>query len=791
MTNSGRIPLKLLAAVTVSLTLALPGLAQRVGAEVRAKPAHPTPKKAQARRKTSVTPSVPSINYIGTFAGNGVAGYSGDGNSAKQAELHTPGGVALDSSSDLYIADSSNNVIRMVDGPTTAEPGFIFTLAGNGSDGHSGDGGPASQAQLNSPSALAVDGNSNVYIADTSNFVVRGVYRGQGNLGYLSGSSLISGDIYPLAGNFSLGSGYSGDGGPATQAQLSFVYGIALDTVGNLYISDFNNNRIREVNTSGIISTFAGTGTQGHGGDGGPATQAQLNLPQGIAFDSQNNLIISEYGNNDVRVVSASTGLITTVAGNGTGGYIGDGGPATSAELNNPNGVAVDASGNIFIADYGNNVIRYVDALSGIITTIAGNGVPGYSGDGGLATQARLSGPVGVVVDANGQFYVGDSNNNVVRFASSAVQFLPATPCRVVDTRNADGPFGGPAISAGTARSFTIPAGPCAGIPASAFAYSLNVTVVPPGPLGYLTIWPTGATQPVASTLNSPDGRIKANAAIVPAGTAGGVSVFASNTTNVVLDINGYFTAPGSNTLQFYPLTPCRVADTRRAVGPLGGPSLAADTERDFPVLSSSCAIPSTAQAYSMNFTAVPPDGAALGYLTVWDQGGSRPVVSTLNDLTGTVVANAAIVPAGSSGGVAVYPNNLTDFVIDINGYFAAAGSGYNLHPISPCRSLDTRTTSGAFSGELSVDVIASAACAPPVSAEAFVFNATAVPEGELGYLTLWPDSESQPVVSTLNALDGTITSNMAIVVNVDGSVDAFNSGTSNLVLDLTAYFAP
>jgi hypothetical protein len=317
--------------------------------------------------------------------------------------------------------------------------------------------------------------------------------------------------------------------------------------------------------------------------------------------------------------------------------------------------------------------------------------------------------------------------------------------------------------------------------------------------LGYLTIWPAGEGQPVVSTLNSLDGRIKANAAIVPAGTSGAVSVFVNNTTNVVLDIDGYFEAGTGTSLEFYPLTPCRVADTRKSTGfaaGLGSPSLVANTERDFPVLGASgntvpCDIPSSAKAYSLNMTAVPPSGGNLGYLTVWPTGESQPLVSTLNDLTGTVVANAAIVPAGTDGDVAVYPSNATDLVIDVNGYFAAPGTGgLQLYALTPCRVLDTRKTTGAFTGELTVNV-AGSTCAPPSTAKAYVFNATVVPSGDLGYLTLWPDGEAQPVVSTLNALDGAITSNMAIVPNQDGETDALASGTTQLVMDISAYFAP
>jgi hypothetical protein len=364
------------------------------------------------------------------------------------------------------------------------------------------------------------------------------------------------------------------------------------------------------------------------------------------------------------------------------------------------------------------------------------------------------------------------------------------TPCRISDTRNADGALGGPAIAAGTSRDILIPNSAC-GIPATASAYSLNVAVVPKGTLGYLTLWPTGQTQPLVATLNSVDGRIKSNAAIVPAGVNGAVSVFATNTTEVILDINGYF-VPGSSksALAFYALTPCRVADTRNAAGPLGGPSLAAQSTRTFPIRNS-CGVPATAQAYSLNFAAVPK--GPLGYLTAWPTGQAQPLVASLNAVTGAITANAVIVPAGSNGGVNVFTTNNTDLVIDINGYFAPQGTGgLSLYAVTPCRVLDTRLPKGTppFSKAIDVNVTASS-CGVPAAAQAFVFNATVVPPGPLGYITMWPQGEPQPVVATLNAVDGAITSNLAIVPSNNGSISVFPSGATHLVLDLFGYFAP
>jgi hypothetical protein len=195
--------------------------------------------------------------------------------------------------------------------------------------------------------------------------------------------------------------------------------------------------------------------------------------------------------------------------------------------------------------------------------------------------------------------------------------------------------------------------------------------------------------------------------------------------------------------------------------------------------------------AYSLNLTAIPRNGGPLGFLTVWPAGESRPIVSTLNALTGTVTANAAIVPAGQNGEISVYPSQDTDLVIDIDGYFAPVGpGGLSLYSTAPCRVLDTRQTSGAFSGELTVNVVGSS-CLVPASAQAYVLNATVVPQGGLGYLTLWPDGQSRPLASTLNAFDGAITSNMAIVPTTNGFIDAYASGLTQLILDISSYFAP
>src|SRR5208337_2805277 len=305
----------------------------------------------------------------------------------------------------------------------------------------------------------------------------------------------------------------------------------------------------------------------------------------------------------------------------------------------------------------------------------------------------------------------------------------------------------------------------------------------------------TGQPQPNVSTLNSQDGRVKANAVIVPAGNSEAVSVFATDTTDVILDINGYFVpATDPAALDFFPLMPCRVIDTRLGQG---GPALQGQTEYDYAV-QGICGISSSAKAYSFNFTVIPVNNVPVGYLTVWPQGEMQPNVSTLNDYTATVVANAGIVPAGGNGGkiaAYVYTTGQANLLVDVNGYFAPPGQGspLSLYPVAPCRVLDTRNGHGPFTGTLNppVDVLGSV-CAPSSQSQAYVFNATVVPMGSLGYLTLWPDGGSQPNVSTLNAYDGAITSNMAIVpAGNQGKVDAFAYGLTNLILDISSYFAP
>ncbi len=336
---------------------------------------------------------------VTTFAGDGLFGgaYGGDGGPATAAHLAYPNGVAIDHGGNVYIADKDNNRIRKVN-----TSGIITTIAGTGVVGYLGDGGLATNARLHHPIGIAVDPAGNIYFTEWFNNVVRKIS--------------VGGVITTVAGNgYGAGigtGGYSGDGGPATDAELYQPTGIGLDAAGNIYFSDNTNHCVRKVNTMGIITTIAGNGTAGFGGDGGPATASQLSNPAFITIDNHGNIYIPDMGNARVRKINTS-GIITTIAGNGTVGFSGDGGPATAAELRSPQGVVLDSMGNIYINDHFR--IRKIMAGSGIIMTIASNGIGGYSGDGGPAIAAEFQGMDELAFDNSGNLYTTDFANHRIR----------------------------------------------------------------------------------------------------------------------------------------------------------------------------------------------------------------------------------------------------------------------------------------------------------------------------------------------------------------------------------------
>lgn len=389
---------------------------------------------------------VNSAGIITTVAGTGTSGYSGDGGLATVAQVSAIRGICIDASGNIFFSDSSNNRIRKV-----TSDGIITTVAGTGTTGFSGDGGPATAAQLNRPAAVTVASDGTLYFADASNRRIRRItpagiietIAGTGDAtsgidGALAIETSIAspvglaldsaGNVYftalgrfirkvdttgiltTIAGN---GVTFSGDGGLATAALLNVPQGLVADANGNLYIGDSGNNRVRKVTPDGVISTIAGTGGRGFSGDGGPATSAQLDSPADLAMDEAGNLYIADVGNFRIRRVTPN-GTITTVAGSGLMGDSGDGGPATSAKMGFISGLAADAQGNFFISDFEASRVRKITS-DGIISTVAGTGASGFDGDDGPGVSSRLNSPGGLSADADGNLYIADGNNQRIR----------------------------------------------------------------------------------------------------------------------------------------------------------------------------------------------------------------------------------------------------------------------------------------------------------------------------------------------------------------------------------------
>ena len=314
-----------------------------------------------------------------------------EGSPAISADFLIPSGLAVDAAGNVYVADSWVRRVRKID-----SSGLINTVAGTGEWGYRGDGGPAIEARFyaSSPRDVAVDANGNLFVSDTNRYRVRKIDT--------------EGIISTVAGTGEWG--FSGDGGPATRARIGNPFGVTVDSSGNLFFADASTNRVRKVDTAGIISSVAGTGERGFSGDGGPATEAQLYFPIALAVAPSGDLYLADRSNQRVRRIDTS-GVISTIAGTGERGFGGDGGVATEAQLSNPTGIAIDTSGNVYVADSSNNRVRKI-APSGIITTIAGTGERGSEGDGGPGTSAKIDGPSALAVDAAGNLYLAEHSQS-------------------------------------------------------------------------------------------------------------------------------------------------------------------------------------------------------------------------------------------------------------------------------------------------------------------------------------------------------------------------------------------
>ena len=424
---------------------------------------------------------------ITTVVGNGSGGFSGDNGAASAAQLLSPNAIALDSSGKLYIVDTGNQRVRVVSG------GTISTLAGTGTAGFAGDGKAASSAQINGPGGVAADSSGNVYIADSGNHVVRKITSG-GTISTFAGSG----------GN----AGYSGDTAAATSALLFNPIGLVVDKSGNLYIADSGNNVIRQVVGANINTVVGGT-----------ATVLQLNHPTGLALDSSGALYIADTGNR--RIVRFANGVASSFAGNGFTKFSGDNGPATLAGINDPTGVCVDAAGNVYITDTFNGRIRRVTP-DGIITTVAGNGFASYTGDGGPAISASLSFPRAVLADSSGNVYVADTNNNVIRLLTAQTPTIFAGGVVNAGTFNAQisacalaTVFGSNFASTGVSASLPLPT-TLGGVSVTVNGRSAPLLFANSGQVNFQVPWETATGQAKVVVTNG----LTSNTATVSVGTA-------------------------------------------------------------------------------------------------------------------------------------------------------------------------------------------------------------------------------------------------------------------------------
>jgi sugar lactone lactonase YvrE len=712
---------------------------------------------------------------ISNFAGSSGGGFSGDGGQATLAQMSVPNSVALDPSGNVYVADRGNSRIRKVAG------GIITTFAGNGQPhGGAGDGGPAVNAQLDGPGSVIADAAGTVYIADTNNARVRKVsggiisaFAGTGSFGFSGdggpatsatmstvvtvvidpdGNVLIAangrvrqvstvGIITTIAGNGTLA--HSGDGGTGQGAQLSSPAGTVVDGAGNVYVADPGNQRVRKLTPAGVISTFAGDGTAGFAGDGGPAASAKLNNPFALALDGAGNLFIVERGNLRVRRVAAGSTTISTVAGNGLPGFSGDGGPATSASLGNPLAVAVDSAGtNLYVSDVANGRVRKI--TGGTITTFAGDGFVGDSGDGGPATSAEIVEPSGLAVDASGNLYIADSYNNRVRKVtpSGTISGFAGTPGTSGPT---GGSFAGDGDLANAARLF----------------YPTGVAT---GPGGIVLI---------ADSVNHRIRKVAAGIITTIAGT--GVAGFTGDggpATTAQINNPNAVAVDASGTVF--------LTDKSRRVRRIGNGAP--------PVFTSS----------------VPPGHAVVGTpLTPFTFATTANPAPTITVASGALPSGLTIT-SGVLGGTPTAAGTFSFAVRAANGVtpdattptrtIVVAPPGSRFSAVTPTRLLDTRTGTGGpttplGAGEVRPVVVTGGAI--PADATAVVLNVTVTTPSTGGYLTVFPFGVTRPLASNLNFGPGTTIPNLVTVgVGTGGKVSIYNdTGTTQVIADVVGFY--
>ncbi len=698
-----------------------------------------------------------------------VSAFGGDGGPATAARLNQPLSVATDSVGDLFIADNKNARVRKVDAIQV-----ITTFAGTGGCGYAGDGGPAALAQLCQPRGVAVDATGSLFIAD-----------GQGNRIRKVDAA---GTITTFVGTGA--PGYSGDGGPAAQAQVNLPVAVAVDGAGDLFIADMSNDVVREVTLDGVIHTVAGNHVRGYSGDGGLASQAQLNTPTGVGFDAKGNLLIADRYNHRIRSVDHGTAIITTVVGTGSAGSMGDGGQATLAQLNYPAGVAPDPAGNLFIADSGNNKIRRVDP-SGIITTFAGMfGAVGL-GDDGPAVNARLESPFAVAIGAGNIVYIDDSQNQRIRMVTPDGIIHTAAGNGQLDLRGFSGD-GGPATAAALSDPYGL-----------AVDSAGNIFI---GDQGNARVRRVAAYGVPGAPTN-----------LVATGTSGGATVTWTAPPSGGMPITSYTVTPYEGTMAGAPTTmtgsPPPMSATVsglirlhtytfvvRATNLLGTgpPSQASNAVTVYMAPSAPGLVRAAAGVNSalMSWTTPVDDGGTpiLSYVVTPYQGSTAQAPSTV---TGSPPATTALITGLSNGTFYTFTvaatNNVGTGPPSASNAVRPMGGG-TYHPLPPARILDTRIGLGSVAplanGESRSIQVAGQGNVPSSGVSAVVLNVTVTNTPGMGHLTVYPTGLTRPIASNLNWAPGqTIPNLVEIALGRGGKVDIYAFGSSaDVIFDVQGW---
>jgi len=726
---------------------------------------------------TDQSNTIRAITGVGTanpmmtgFAGVGLP-FAGDGGLATAAVIGSYTALAIGLNGDLYVEDAYNYRVRRVDRTT----GIITTVAGTGAPQFNGDGPVATTNLL--ISSIAVDALGNIYVAQTGYAYIRKVDVATGMVSTVAGTGghIVNGDGPALTKNVTPGE-------------------IVINNAGDLYIADREHALVRKLTVStGILSTIAGTGATTYNGDGA-APETNI-VPDFLAIDPAGDLYVSDSTNARIRKITIATGEVTTLIGTGITAFNGDhAGLATNFD---PAGITVDVDGNIYAADFYNHTVRRYDAATKEMSTIAGTGTPGSDGDGGPAASARFVSPSTVALAAAGQLYIADGPAHRIRVMTvpvpsglPAVQspvYVPVSPERLLDTRESVGAPAGK-LTAGSSLVLQVTGAGNTKVPSDASAVALNVTVTEPDAEGFLTVWPCGSPQPLASNLNYSASQTVPNLVVVKLGVGGSVCMIGQATTHLVADINGWFTPSPAYT----PVAPERLLDTREGVGAPAG-ALAAGNVLTLQVTARGVTnVPATAAAVVLNVTVTAPEAA--GYLTVWPCGSAQPLASNLNYTAGRTVPNLVIAKLGVGGTLCLVGQATLHVVADINGWFAPTSA---FTPAPPERLLDTREGVGAPAGALpagqvlTLQVVGVGVTAIPASATAVVVNVTVTAPEADGFLTVWPCGSPQPLASNLNYLAGQTVPNLVIAkVGVGGMICLAGQATTHLVADVSGWFA-